>query len=114
MEAKVYQAQLNNIRISPQKLSLVVNLVKKLTVEEALTQLRFLNKKGAEFVSSILESASANAKNQDNVKRSDLKIDEMYVTAAPTYKRGQAVSKGRYHQILKRGSHLTVKLTEVK
>lgn len=113
METKTYTAKLNNVRISPQKLRLVVNLVKELPVEQALVQLRFLNKKGGLFVTKVLESASASAKEIDNVKRSNLQISEIFVNAAPTYKRGIAVSKGRYHRILKRGSNITVKLTEL-
>lgn len=114
MEEKVYTAKLNNVRISPQKLRLVVNLVKTMPVEQALVQLRFLNKKGSKYVKDAIKSASASAKELDNVKASNLVIKEIFVNAAPTYKRGIAVSKGRYHRILKRGSNLTVKLIEAK
>jgi large subunit ribosomal protein L22 len=87
-------------------------MVKELEIEDALDQLEFLNKRGAKYVQKALKSASANAKNQANLKMNELKIAEMFVTEAMTYKRGKPVARGRYHMIRRRGSNLTVKLTQ--
>lgn len=105
-----YTAKLNNIRISPKKLTLVAALVRGMGANRAIENLDFVNKKGAKSVKKVLVSALNNAKNNFGANVNDLIIKEIYVTEAPTYKRGKAVSRGRYFQILKRGSNLNVTL----
>jgi large subunit ribosomal protein L22 len=111
MQDKEITTKLNNIRMSSQKLRLVANLVKKMSVEEALAQLDFCNKKGAHYIKKALQTAIANAKELNSAKRKNLKIKDIFVNEAVTYKRGKAVSRGRYFKILKRGSNLTIKLS---
>jgi large subunit ribosomal protein L22 len=111
---ETYIAKLNNIRITPQKLDLVVDMVRKQPVEAALQQLQFVNKKAAKYVSKALQSAVANAEHNFGVKSKDLVVETAFVTQALTYKRGRAVARGRYFRMLRRGSNLTIKLAKAE
>lgn len=105
-----YKAKLNNLRISPRKVGLVIDLVRGMPVQTAITKLEFLNKKAAEPVRKLLKSAIANATNNFGAAESALSIKEIFVTQAETYKRGKPVSRGRYFQIMRQGSNITVVL----
>jgi large subunit ribosomal protein L22 len=109
--ASEYKAKLNNLRMAPRKVSLVADLVRGKDLKDALLQLQFLNKAAAEPVKKVLESAAANAKDLDQVKKQELKVAEIFVTEAAKYKRARPVSRGRSHMIIKRGSNILVKLT---
>ena len=113
MEAKTGKVKIKNIAQSPQKLRLVVDLVRGRNVEEALDILEFTNKKGAAFVKKAINSAVANAREKHGVDKGDLKIKSISVDEAPTYKRGEFAARGRYSVIFKRRSHLNLEL-EVK
>lgn len=107
------KAELNSTRISPKKVNLVAGMVRGAMVEDALTQLKFTPKKAALLLYKVIASAAANAENNLKQKRSTLFIKEIIVNRGPTYKRGQPVSRGRMHPILKRTSHVSV-LLDVK
>jgi len=79
-------------------------------VEDALTDLRFTPKKGAKILYKIIASAAANAENNFKQERNQLYIKEVIVNEGTTYKRSMPCSRGRSHPILKRNSHITVKL----
>jgi len=98
------------IRISPRKANLVASLVRGKKTDEALTLLKFLPKKAAQILYKILASAVANAENNLKVDPSNLYIKQILVNKAPTIKRGQPVSRGRWHPIKKRNSHITIEL----
>jgi large subunit ribosomal protein L22 len=108
-EARAY---LNNVRISPQKLQLVARAVKGMSASNAILQLGFLQKKGAEFVKNALQSAVANAENNHG-----LDIDKLYVSTARVgkgmvMKRFRARARGRGARILKPFSNLEVIVKE--
>ncbi|KKR07791.1 MAG: 50S ribosomal protein L22, large subunit ribosomal protein L22 [Candidatus Peregrinibacteria bacterium GW2011_GWE2_39_6] len=103
-------AHLRKIRISPKKANLVAGLVRRKPVNEALTVLQITPKKGAKILEKVIRSASANATNNFKQSTASLIIKEIIVTEGPTYKRFQPVSRGRSHPILKRTSHITVKV----
>lgn len=99
-------------RISPQKARLVANLIRGKAVESAINDLTFSNKKAADLMIKVLNSAIANAENNEGAD-----IDELFVTAVevnegPTMKRMQARAKGRGNRIIKRMSHITVTVGE--
>lgn len=104
------QAVLRQIRISPKKANLVAGLVRKKKVDEALTLLKFTQKKAAKILYKVIKSAQANAENNFKQPKDLLVIDQIIVTEGPTYKRINPVSRGRAHPILKRTSHITVKI----
>jgi len=112
MEQEIFTAKLSNIRISSTKLVLVANLVNKMPVEKAITQMSFYPKKGARYVQKLIESAVANAKHNNGVRAKDLVISRIIVGQALTYKRGRPASRGKYSRILKRGSNLTIELAK--
>lgn len=98
------------IRISPSKANLVADLVRGKKLSDALDLLKFVPKKGAKILRKILASASANAENNFKIDPQTLYIKQILVTKAPTIKRGLPVSRGRWHPIKKRNSHITVEL----
>lgn len=102
------KALLKNTRISPKKANLVAGMVRGVTVEDALAQLRFVPKKAARLLYKAIDSAAANAEHNLKQKRGDLYIKEIVVTKGPTYKRGVPVSRGRQHPILKRTAQIRV------
>ena len=78
----------------------------------ALSQLRFMPKKGAELVLKTLESAVANAEHNHGADIDELKISAIQVDAAPLLKRFHARAKGRGNRIVKRTSHITVHVSD--
>jgi large subunit ribosomal protein L22 len=106
----IVRAKLNNYRMSARKTRLVVNLVRGKKVEEALVTLRFVNKKVTEAISSLINSAIANAKNTYNLNSKDLIIKEIFVDEAVTYKRWMPRAMGRATPIRKRGCNITIGL----
>ncbi len=98
------------IRISPRKARLVADLIRGKKAIEALSLLKFLDKKAAQIIYKILSSAIANAENNLKLNRDKLYIQTIMVNKAPTLKRGLPVSRGRWHPIKKRNSHVTIEL----
>lgn len=106
-------AKLKGARISPQKVRLVADQIRGLPVEEALNLLAFSSKKAAQIVKKVLESAIANAENNEGADIDELKISTIYVDEGVTMKRIRPRAKGRADRILKRSCHITVKVAEV-
>lgn len=109
MEAKAHARQ---IRISPQKARLVADLVRGKDVETAINTLRFMPKKGARILRKVIESAVANASQNDAIDVDTLYIKKLFVDGGPTLKRIMPRAQGRANRILKRSSHITVVLDE--
>jgi large subunit ribosomal protein L22 len=102
------------VRISPRKARLAAGLIRGLDVSEASAQLRFSNLKGGRLIKKTLDSAVANAESQLNMRREDLKVVEVRVDAGPTLKRAKPKNRGGRHPIMKRTSHFTVVVSNVK
>jgi large subunit ribosomal protein L22 len=109
MEAK---AIVKNIRISPQKARLVADLVRGNDVETALNTLRFMPKKGARILRKLIESAIANANQNEAIDVDTLYVKKIFVDGGPMLKRIRPRAMGRATRILKRSSHITVVLDE--
>ena len=105
-------ATLKYARISPQKCRLVADLVRGQSVAKALQTLAFSPKKGARIVKKVLESAIANAEHNHGADVDELKISSVYVDEAPSFRRFRARAKGRGTRIIKRNSHITVKVSD--
>ena len=104
-------AILRHHQASPQKVRLVVDLIRGLDVEAASTILRGTRKAAAKPIEKLLRSAIANAENRDqNVDVGKLYVKEVFVNGGPSLKRIQANTMGRAFRILKRQSHITIKL----
>ena len=109
MEVRAVAKRLN---IAPQKARLVADQVRGKPVSDALDILNFSVRKGAMLVRKVLESAIANAENNEGADVDELKVSEIYVDAGMTMKRIRPRAKGRADRILKRTSHITVTVTD--
>ncbi|MCE0494000.1 MULTISPECIES: 50S ribosomal protein L22 [Vibrio] len=101
-------AKHNFARISPQKARLVADLIRGKNVDQALEILTFSNKKAADLVKKVLESAIANAEHNEGADIDDLRVAKIFVDEGPVMKRIMPRAKGRADRILKRSSHITV------
>lgn len=99
-------------RISAQKVRLVADLIRGKSYEESRQLLAFSTKKAAVLVSKVLESAVANAENNNGLDVDELYVSSIFVDEAITMKRIKTRAKGRADRILKRGCHITVKVAE--
>jgi large subunit ribosomal protein L22 len=95
------------VRVTPMKARRVVDLVRGLDVEEALTLLQFAPQAASEPVYKVLESAVANAEGED-LDRGTLVVSKAMVDEGPTLKRWRPRAQGRAARINKRTSHITV------
>ncbi len=104
-------AHVKFIRMSPQKIQRVINIVRGLSVEDALNLLHFTRKNAAEPVSKAIRSAFANLGNVESEIRVEMKqafVKTAFVNSGPTLKRFRPMSMGRAGKIRKRTSHLTI------
>jgi large subunit ribosomal protein L22 len=102
------------LRVSPQKLNLVAQLIRGKKVANALADLQFSRKRIAVEVRKCLESAIANAENNHDLDVDDLVVKEAYVGKALVLKRFHARARGRGARILKPFSNLTIVVREVR
>ena len=100
------------ISISPQKARLVADVVRGMGVDQAITTLKFMPKKGAGILRKVLESAVANATQNDQVDVDNLVIKQITIDGGPSLKRIRPRAMGRATRIIKRTSHITVVLDE--
>ena len=105
-------ATAKRLRVSPRKARLVVNQVRGKAVSDAIDILSFSTQKSAPLVRKVLESAMANAENNEGADVDDLRISEIYVNEGITVKRIRPRARGRADRILKRTCHVTVTLTD--
>lgn len=108
------QAVLKFVRLSPMKGRLLADLVRGKKVDEALDILKFSNQRAAGILKKVLDSAVANAENNNGADVDELKISEILVDEGPTLKRISPRAKGRSDRILKRTSHVTVRVSDGK
>jgi large subunit ribosomal protein L22 len=101
-------AQARYVRMSPQKVRRVIDLVRGMPADEAVAMLKFAPQAASEPVAKVVASAIANAENNKNLDRRTLVISEAYVDEGPTLKRFRPRAQGRAYRIRKRTSHITV------
>ena len=106
--ANEVSAILKGVHISPQKARLVADLIRGKKVGNALNILNFSPKKGAEIIKKVVESAIANAENNNGADIDELRIKTIYINKGEVLKRIRAQSKGRAGRIIKPTSHITV------
>lgn len=107
------QAITRNLRVSPQKLNLVAEMIRGKKVDKALAELEFSRKRIAGDVKKCLMSAVANAENNHQLDVNDLVVKEAYVGKNMVMKRFHARGRGRGARILKPFSQITVVVHEV-
>ena len=108
-EAKVV---LKNLRISPQKLNLVLRMIRSQKADVAISKLQFSKKRISKDVEKALKSGIANAENNHSLDIDKLYVKEAFVGKGIVMKRFHARARGRGARILKPFSHLTIILSE--
>jgi large subunit ribosomal protein L22 len=102
------RAQAKFVRVAPRKAREVVDLIRGKSVVDARTTLTFVNRAAGPVVAKVLNSAVANAENNNNLSADTLFVKEAYVDDGPTLKRWKFRAMGRVNRIRKRTSHITV------
>ena len=104
-----------DIRQSAKKVRHVLDEVKNLKVNDALTKLRFTNKKSAKLIHQTIASALSNLmQKEDSFDVDRIYIKKAFVDQGPTMKRFRPRAMGRATRILKRSSHLTIVISDDK
>jgi large subunit ribosomal protein L22 len=106
------QAVLKFVRLSPQKARLLADQVRGQKVDQALNILKFSRQRAAGIIRKVLESAIANAENNNGADIDELKVSEIFVDEGPMMKRIRPRAKGRADRIIKRTSHITVRVAD--
>ncbi len=97
-----------HVRMSPQKVRRVVDLVRGLDVQEALAVLQFAPQAASEPVYKVVASAAANAEDTHSLRTDDLYISKAFVDEGMSLRRIRPRAKGSASRIMKRASHITV------
>ena len=102
-----FKSEQKYLLLSPRKIRPVVDIIRKLTPNKALEVLPFIKKRASEYVFKVIKSAVANASNK-GVDINNLVFKEIQIGEGPRLKRGIPVSRGRWHPIKKRMSHIKI------
>ena len=102
----------NMVRISPNKLSILVNSIVNMKVSTAINQLQFSSKRISKTVIKVLNSAVANAENNKQLDIDKLFVKEAYVGKSLRMKRWRPRAKGRAASIIKPFSKVTIVVEE--
>ena len=109
MEARAY---LKYVRISPRKVSIVLDLIRGKDVATATAILMQTPKSASEPVLKLLKSAAANAENNHQMDPEKLYVSACYANPGPILKRIRFASRARVHHYVKRTSHVTIAVSE--
>ena len=107
-------AKLSYARVSVTKACFVLDAIRGKDLETALAVVTYNPRYASSLVKKLLESAAANAENNNGRKRENLYVAECYANKGPTMKRVRPRAQGRAYRIEKRMSHITVVLDERK
>ncbi len=106
------QAIHRGARSSAQKVRLVADQIRGLSVDKALNVLAYSERKAAGLVKKVLESAIANAEHNDGADIDALRVAAVMIDEGPSFKRMSPRAKGRGDRIVKRTCHITVKVSD--
>ncbi len=107
-QTKEVKAFARHIHMSPRKLRLVANLIRKVPVDVALEQLRFSSRNAALPITKVINSAVANAVHNFNLNKENLFVKSITVDGGPVFKRYAPRAQGRAFVERKRTSHINV------
>lgn len=107
-------ATLRYLRMSPRKVRVVADAIRRMRAVDAEYQLQFMSRDASEPMLKLLRSAIANAENNNELKKENLFVRSVFVNQGPTLKRFRARAFGRAAEIRKRSSHITIVLDELK
>ena len=103
-----------NMRVSPSKANLVLEMIRGKKASDAINVLKFSNRAIAKDIGKVLNSAVANAENNHNLDVDELIVAEAYVGKNLIMKRGRPRARGRYGRIIKPFSELTIKVRQTE
>ena len=106
-------AKASHVRVTPMKARRVVDLIRNMPAQQALSVLKFAPQAASEPVAKVVASAVANAEHNLRLDPEALVVSAAYVDEGPTMKRIRPRAQGRAYRINKRTSHITVEVTEV-
>lgn len=101
-----------NVRVTPRKVNIVVDLIKGKSLDEAYAILRYTPKAASPVLEKLVKSAEANAVNNNSLSRDALYVADCYTNQGPVLKRIIPKARGSAARIHKRTSHITVVLKE--
>jgi large subunit ribosomal protein L22 len=113
-EVRTAFARATHVRVTPMKARRVVDLIRDMPAQQALSVLKFAPQAASEPVAKVLASAIANAEHNFSLDPETLFISRAYVDEGPTLKRFQPRAQGRAYRILKRTSHITIELESIE
>lgn len=105
-------AKLSYARMSVQKAGFVLDAIRGKDVATALAIVTYNPRYASSVIKKLLESAIANAENNNGLRADDLYVEECYANKGPTMKRIRPRAQGRAYRIEKRTSHITIVLNE--
>lgn len=105
-------SKLKHIRISPQKIRFLCDLIRGKNINNALAIVTYTKKSSSPIIYKLLLNAIANAKNNYKMDVNKLYVSKIFVTPGSTMKRMMPRAQGRAYKILKRSSHLTIGVME--
>jgi large subunit ribosomal protein L22 len=112
-EVRTAFAKASYVRVTPMKARRVVDLIRDMPAQEALSVLKFAPQAASEPVAKVLASAIANAEHNFSLDPETLIISRAYVDEGPTMKRFRPRAQGRAYRIRKRTSHITIEVESV-
>src|SRR2546430_17688614 len=106
------RAILRGVRLSAQKGRLVADLIRGKPVDQAMSALAFMPKKGAGIIRKVLESATANAEHNDGADIDTLQVKTNFVERGKVLKRLQARSEGRGNSVPNQTCNVSIKVRD--
>ena len=113
-EVRTAFARATYVRVSPMKARRVIDLIRNLPAQEALSVLKFAPQAASEPVAKVLASAIANAEHNFSLDPDTLFVSQAFVDEGPTLKRFRPRAQGRAYRIRKRTSHITVEVESIE
>ena len=107
-------ARATYVRVTPMKARRVVDLIRNLPAQEALSVLKFAPQAASEPVAKVLASAIANAEHNFELDPDTLFVSRAFVDEGPTLKRFRPRAQGRAYRIRKRTSHITIEVESIE
>jgi large subunit ribosomal protein L22 len=113
-EVRTAFARATNVRVTPMKARRVIDLIRNLPADEALSLLKFAPQAASEPIAKVLASAVANAEHNFELDPATLVVSRAYVDEGPTMKRFRPRAQGRAYRIRKRTSHITIEVESIE
>ena len=113
-EVRTAFARATHVRVTPMKARRVIDLIRDMPAQQALSMLKFAPQAASEPIAKVLASAIANAEHNFSLDPDTLVISRAYVDEGTTLKRFQPRAQGRAYRIRKRTSHITIEVESVE